>query len=76
MTDDGAGFPPTFLEHAFERFSRADDSRGRGGMGLGRSIVEAIAHAHGDRTHAINRSKGGADVKVSPLVVPLYRLIE
>ena len=31
VTDDGPGFPPEFIAHAFERFSRADAARGRGG---------------------------------------------
>jgi two-component system, OmpR family, sensor kinase len=47
VQDDGTGFAPTFIDHAFERFSRADTARGRGGIGLGLSIVQAIAHAHG-----------------------------
>ena len=32
---------------AFDRFSRADEARGRGGTGLGLAIVELIARAHG-----------------------------
>jgi heavy metal sensor kinase len=64
VTDEGAGFPPQFLGHAFERFSR--DDRGRGGsgagLGLGLAIVEAIAQAHGGEAHAANRPSGGADV--------------
>lgn len=65
VKDDGVGFPPTFLEHAFERFSRADDTRGRGGIGLGLSIVEAIAHAHGGQAQAQNRGNGGGDVWIA-----------
>lgn len=60
--DRGAGFPPAFLPHAFERFSRADPARGRGGSGLGLAIVEAIARAHGGRVGAVNDPGGGADV--------------
>jgi signal transduction histidine kinase len=45
--DQGAGFPPSFRERAFERFSRADTGRATGGAGLGLSIVAAIARAHG-----------------------------
>ena len=43
VTDEGAGFPEDFLPHAFERFSRADAARGRGGAGLGLAIVDTIA---------------------------------
>jgi two-component system, OmpR family, sensor kinase len=62
VTDDGAGFEPEFLPRAFERFSRADDARGRGGSGLGLAIVDAIARAHGGSAGAENRDGGGADV--------------
>ncbi len=60
--DRGAGFPPAFLPHSFERFSRADPARARGGSGLGLAIVEAIAQAHGGRAGAVNDPGGGADV--------------
>jgi two-component system, OmpR family, sensor kinase len=60
--DRGSGFPPEFVAHAFERFSRADAARGRAGSGLGLAIVEAIALAHGGRAGASNDSGGGADV--------------
>ena len=60
--DHGPGFPPPFLEHAFERFSRADRSRDTAGVGLGLAIVAAIAHAHGGTATAANLPEGGADV--------------
>jgi signal transduction histidine kinase len=62
VSDEGEGFPPELLDHAFERFTRADTARSRGGTGLGLSIVEAIAHAHGGSAYAANRPGGGADV--------------
>ncbi len=62
VTDRGAGFPAAFLAQAFDRFSRADEARGRGGAGLGLAIVAAIAKAHGGAAHAANRPEGGADV--------------
>jgi len=60
VADHGQGFPPDFLERAFERFSRADGSRA--GAGLGLAIVVAIAHAHGGTATASNAPGGGADV--------------
>lgn len=62
VRDDGAGFPEPFLPAAFDRFSRADPARARGGAGLGLAIVGAIAQAHGGRAVARNRQAGGADV--------------
>jgi two-component system OmpR family sensor kinase len=65
VADSGAGFDLAFLGRAFERFSRADEARGRGGSGLGLSIVQLIAVAHGGRVGAGNRPEGGADVWLS-----------
>jgi two-component system OmpR family sensor kinase len=65
VTDEGHGFPPHFLGQAFERFTRADPARTRGGAGLGLSIVRVIAEAHGGSAEAANRTHGGADVWVS-----------
>jgi heavy metal sensor kinase len=63
VVDEGQGFAPDFLPRAFERFSRGDPSRGSGGgSGLGLSIVQVIAAAHGGKAHAQNRAQGGADV--------------
>jgi two-component system OmpR family sensor kinase len=65
VLDEGHGFAPEFLPRAFERFSRADPARPRGGAGLGLSIVQVIAEAHGGHAYAANRDGGGADVWVS-----------
>ena len=47
--DDGPGFPPDLVDHAFERFARGDVARTRasGGAGLGLSLVQAIVEEHG-----------------------------
>jgi signal transduction histidine kinase len=60
VSDRGPGFPQGFAGRAFERFARAEDHRGDGGAGLGLSIVEVIAQAHGGRAGVENRHGGGA----------------
>jgi two-component system, OmpR family, sensor kinase len=64
VTDEGGGFPPDFLPHAFERFSRAPGVRD-GGSGLGLAIVATVAEAHGGAAGAANRPEGGADVWIA-----------
>ncbi len=61
VTDEGSGIPVEFIDHAFERFSRADAARTRGGTGLGLAIVDSIARAHGGASHVRNRAGGGVD---------------
>jgi two-component system OmpR family sensor kinase len=65
VRDAGPGFPPGFIDSAFERFTRADPARGRGGSGLGLAIVAAVARAHGGAVGARNPDGGGADVWLS-----------
>jgi two-component system OmpR family sensor kinase len=47
VSDDGPGFPDSFVDRAFDRFSRADEAHSGAGAGLGLAIVDAIARAHG-----------------------------
>ena len=60
VADEGEGFPDEFVGRAFERFTRADEARGRegGGTGLGLAIVDAIARAHGGSAGAANGEHG------------------
>jgi signal transduction histidine kinase len=65
VRDDGAGFDEHFLATAFDRFTRGNAARARGGAGLGLAIVQTIAEAHAGQAHARNRPEGeggGADV--------------
>ena len=61
VRDEGPGFTPAFVAHAFEPFSRSDQARSGGGAGLGLAITDVIARAHGGAARAANVD-GGADV--------------
>jgi signal transduction histidine kinase len=65
VTDEGQGVPSDFLPRAFDRFSRADDARGRGGTGLGLAIVDLIARAHDGNAGLSGRATGGTDAWIS-----------
>ncbi|MFZ2382256.1 MAG: HAMP domain-containing sensor histidine kinase [Candidatus Nanopelagicales bacterium] len=60
VADHGPGVPESLRAEVFERFTRADASRGRdaGGTGLGLSIVAAILSAHGG-TVTLGETPGG-----------------
>jgi two-component system, OmpR family, sensor kinase len=62
VRDHGRGLPTDDTGALFERFWRADPGRerGRGGAGLGLSIVAAIVDAHGGSVEAANAPGGGA----------------
>ncbi|MCB0181575.1 MAG: sensor histidine kinase, partial [Anaerolineae bacterium] len=47
VADTGRGIAPTALPHIFERFYQAQDSENQSGSGLGLSIAQWIAKAHG-----------------------------
>lgn len=49
VADGGPGIPESARTRIFERFGRAEASRGTAGSGLGLSIVQALTLAHGGR---------------------------
>ncbi|CAN7695493.1 HAMP domain-containing protein [Ensifer sp. ENS07] len=69
MLDRGPGLPDDVSIHSIDLFWRGDASRSRatGGTGLGLSVVQAIAKAHGGRLEFSARAGGGA---VITLVLP------
>jgi signal transduction histidine kinase len=71
VADHGPGFPADFLPHAFERFTRGDHARARGGAGLGLAIVDAIARGHGGSVHARNTDDGSDVWLVLPVQLRL-----
>jgi signal transduction histidine kinase len=62
VTDDGVGIEPEHLPHVFERFYRADESRGRdtGGAGLGLAIVKQLVQAQGGEVRVESRPGEGS----------------
>jgi len=56
VSDTGAGIPPDFLPHIFERFRQADSgtTREHGGIGLGLAIVRHLVELHGGTIHAVS----------------------
>jgi len=62
VSDHGPGLGADDAKRVFEPFYRADPSRSRdsGGVGLGLSIVAAVAGAHGGQARARETPGGGA----------------
>ena len=72
VADHGPGIAPEDAERVFERFFRADPSRARasGGSGLGLSIVQSIALAHGGSATVESAVGEGSTFR---LVIPRVR---
>ena len=63
VRDDGPGFSPAALRHAFERFWRDDVSRSGDGTGLGLAIAKSIVDGFGGSVTLANQTGGGAEVR-------------
>jgi signal transduction histidine kinase len=85
VIDNGPGIAPQHLEHIFERFYRVDAVRGHdsvaehesgsdspSGSGLGLSIVQWVAQAHGGRVEVESELGSGTTFKVT---LPLFLLL-
>jgi two-component system OmpR family sensor kinase len=72
VSDEGPGLADEDMARVFERFYRADTSRSResGGVGLGLSIVAAIADAHDGKVSVAPRPEGGATFRVELPLAP------
>lgn len=64
VRDSGIGIPREELPHVWERLYRGDKSRSQRGLGLGLSLVQAIAQAHAGR----------CEVESTPGAGSLFRL--
>jgi two-component system OmpR family sensor kinase len=66
VRDHGPGLTPEQAERVFERFYRAESSRGRehGGSGLGLAIVAAIVGAHRGQVSTRLPVEGGLVVRI------------
>ncbi|MEZ4236590.1 MAG: DUF4118 domain-containing protein [Myxococcota bacterium] len=63
VEDRGPGIAPADAARVFERFERA--TRAGRGAGLGLAIVRAVAHLHGGDAVALQRSGGGATLRLT-----------
>jgi signal transduction histidine kinase len=72
VVDEGCGIAADALDRIFDRFARVDPSRarGRGGLGLGLSIVDAIARAHGGRCTVKSSPEGSTFTLLLPGFTP------
>lgn len=67
VADSGPGMTSEETARVFERFYRSDSSRSRatGGVGLGLSIVAAVAEAHGGSVSAQSTPGDGATFRIT-----------
>ncbi|WP_420585483.1 sensor histidine kinase N-terminal domain-containing protein [Ruegeria sp.] len=65
VSDAGPGFPPDEIAHLTRRFERGKNATGTIGSGLGLTIAQDVATAHGGTLVLENRPKGGACVILS-----------
>jgi heavy metal sensor kinase len=80
VTDTGLGIAPEDLPHVFERFYRADKSRGRDGAaagnGLGLSICRSIVLSHGGSIEVESElGKGATFIVRLPLETPAAEMM-
>ena len=67
VSDDGPGMSADQATRVFDRFYRADDGRGRvgvGGAGLGLAIVHTLVAAHQGRVEVVTAPGAGATFRV------------
>jgi signal transduction histidine kinase len=70
IADTGTGIPSADLPHIFDRFYRVDKSRSSVGFGLGLSIAQSIAMAHGGKIIARANAPQGTVFTISLPIKP------
>ena len=75
VRDSGPGIAPELLTQVLEPFYRLESSRNSsgGGYGLGLSIAQTVATAHGGTLELRNRAEGGLDALVRLRYEPCSR---
>lgn len=70
VRDCGPGLPPADLNRVASAFQRGEPSRNRktGGAGLGLSIAQAVAEAHGGTLSLVNREDCGLQATIALLL--------
>ena len=58
VSDTGEGISAEFLPFVFDRYRQADQTAGRGGLGLGLTIARRIVELHSGTIKAESRGKG------------------
>lgn len=62
VSDNGSSLDPEDLGHIFKPLFRGDKARGRGGSGLGLSIVAGLMEAQGGTARAALSPRGGLEI--------------
>jgi len=65
VNDNGCGIAPEHLPRVFDRFYRADSSRGSDGAGLGLALVKSIVDLHGGSASIQSEMGRGTTVRLT-----------
>jgi two-component system, OmpR family, heavy metal sensor histidine kinase CusS len=65
VSDNGSGIAPEHLPRVFDRFYRAESSRGSDGAGLGLALVKSIVDLHGGTARIQSEIGHGTTVKLT-----------
>ena len=72
VKDNGSGIHPEDMHHIFKRFYRSRYSQDKQGIGLGLSLVKAVAEAHGGTVGVDSRlGEGTSFVLLFPIITKL-----